>query len=402
MTTSGVPPDNTPRSGSVPEITPRELLDSVERGEPVQILDVRAPARMAEGRIEILPEGMFHNVPGSRLMAFADIGESGVDPRVPVVVVCGHGNDSRVCAAWLNRLGVRAASLTGGMSSWMALAVPREITPPDGLDRLIQIDRVGKGSLGYILVRGKEAIIIDPGRDHVPYIEALRDSGAAAVAVADTHVHADYVSGGLSLARALSVPYYLHPADSVSPYDGTPGRLDFRALGEGTSLNIGASRVNVVHTPGHSPGSITFMVGLDAAFTGDFLFIASVGRPDIADRTDEWAGDLWRSLVRVKKTWPPGIRIFPAHYASSGERTGGAVCGTLRDMLRSNPSLLFTGENEFRSWVRANTGTVPPAYRTIKEINLALISPDPGETDRLEAGKNECALGATPRPPSHF
>jgi len=403
MTTSILPPNNTPRTGTVPEITAGEFLGIVERGERVQLLDVRAPARVADGRIDILPEGMFRNIPGSRLLSCADLGETGIDPGAPVVVVCGHGNDSRLCAAYLNRLGARARSLTGGMASWMALAVPREIVPPPGLDRLVQVDRVGKGSLGYVLLRENEALILDPGREHAPFRDVLRDAAAKPVAVADTHVHADYISGGPSLARALGVPYFLHPGDSVSPYDGRGGRLDFRPLEEGMTMRLGTTVVTVAHTPGHSPGSVTFMVGEAAAFTGDFLFVGSVGRPDIADRADEWAGDLWRSLLRVKTTWSPAIRIFPAHYGSGGERTvDGAVCGTLRDMLVTNPPLRFDGETAFRSWVRANSRTVPPSYRVIKEINLALVSVPPGEADRLEAGRNECALGAALPPSSHF
>jgi len=393
MTGPQLPPDNTSRPGTVPEITPGEFLTGVEKGEPLQLLDVRAPARVAGGRIEILPGEKFHNIPGSRLLAITDLRESGIDPRVPVVVVCGHGNDSRVCAAHLNRLGARAVSLAGGMASWMALAVPREIVPPTGLDRLVQMDRVGKGSLGYILVEGGEALVIDPGRDVGAYMNILEGSRLKPVAVADTHVHADYLSGGGSLARTLGVPYFLHPADSVSPFDGTPGRLDFRPLGEGVSLRLGKSSVTVQHTPGHSPGSVSLLVGDSAAFTGDFLFVASVGRPDIADREEEWAGDLWRSIVRVRSSWPPGMRIFPAHYASAGERTsGGAVFGTLGEMALANPSLRFTREIDFRAWVRSNSRPVPPAYRMIKDINLALASVSDEEADQLESGKNECAL----------
>ena len=396
-------PDNTIPDRPVPEVSPADFLGRIERGEPLRVLDVRSPDAVAGGRIELIPEAKYHNIPGSRILASAALDTLGLDPAIPVVVVCGRGNDSRYCAAHLNRLGARATSLAGGMSSWMGLAVPREIPPPPGLDRLVQFDRVGKGSLGYILVRGKEAIVIDPGRDARPYTDLLRQSAVNPVAVADTHAHADYLSGGASLSRALGVPYHLHPADGVSPYDGSPGRLDFRPLGEGMPLRLGGSAVSVLHTPGHSPGSVTFMIGRDAAFTGDFLFVASIGRPDIADRAEEWAGDLWRSLLRVKREWPAYLRVFPAHYASVGEKKeGGSVYGMFGDMLRENPSLQFAGEPEFRTWVRSNARPVPAAYRTIKEINLALIEAGREDADRLEAGKNECAISGASPSSSHF
>ncbi|HUI11462.1 MAG TPA: MBL fold metallo-hydrolase, partial [Bacteroidota bacterium] len=307
------------------------------------------------------------------------------------------------CAAHLNRLGGSAVSLVGGMASWMALVVAREVPPPPGLDRLVQMDRIGKGSLGYILIKGGEAIVIDPGRDSGPWLDILGGSPAKPVAVADTHIHADYVSGGSSLARLLGVPYCIHPADSLSPFDGRGGRLDYRPLAEGMSIPLGGSEVRVMHTPGHSPGSVTFMVGMSAGFTGDFMFMDSLGRPDIADRSEEWAADLWRSIARVKSTWPPGILIFPAHYVSAREKNSShLVCGTLRDVVARNASLRFTDESEFRAWVRASSTSIPSAYRLIKEINLGLSSASIEEMDLLEAGKNECAITGAPPAASQF
>ena len=379
---------------TVPEISPLDFFRELEAGETVQVVDVRSPERVAAGSIDAVPRGRFHNVAGSILTGVSGLAGSGIDPAIPAVVVCGHGNDSKICAAYLNRMGVSARSLTGGMASWMMLSVPRPLPAPPGLDRLIQFDRVGKGALGYLLISSGEAMIIDPPRDPGPYLDLAEESGGRLVAVADTHVHADYISGAPSLARARGVPYYLHPADNVYPYDDSPGCLDIRPLHDGMSIPLGRCAVGVVHTPGHSPGSVTFRIGNNAAFTGDFLFVASVGRPDIADRTEEWSSLLWMSIQSVRNEWPPDLVVYPAHYSSGRERVnGGAVCARFGDVCSRNPSLRIADKAGFMNWIRENEAGVPGSYRTIKGINVGLLTAGERESEELESGKNECALG---------
>ncbi len=386
---------NTTGAQTVPEISPADFLKAVESGESLQVVDVRSPARVAAGRIHVVSPGRFHNIPGSILLQAASLAESGIDPSLRVVVVCGHGNDSRLCANVLNGLGARAQSLSGGMAAWMNLCIPRTLHSPGGIDRLVQFDRVGKGSLGYLLVSRGEALLIDPPRDPAPYIDLVQECGARLVAVADTHVHADYVSGAPALARDLNIPYYLHPADNAYPYDDAPGRLKIRPVHDGTNIRLGAAAIVVVHTPGHSPGSVTYRVGDDAAFTGDFLFVGSVGRPDIADRTREWSALLWKSVERARNEWPLGLVIYPAHYGSEAERgPGGAVCAPFGTLPGRNPSLRIAVEKEFLDLVMKTGPAVPPAYRTIKGINIGLFSAGERECDELESGKNECALPA--------
>jgi glyoxylase-like metal-dependent hydrolase (beta-lactamase superfamily II) len=394
MTQAADPPNNTRDPESVPEISPMEFAAALSAGDVVQVVDVRSPERVAAGRIDLIPVDRFHNVPGSVLAGVQGPAAIGIDPSIPVVVVCGHGNDSKIGAAMLNRMGASARSLSGGMASWMNLSVPRVPPAPAGLDHLVQFDRIGKGALGYLLVRGGEAMIIDPPRDSDQYLKAAGKSGARIVAVADTHVHADYISGASALARRLGIPYYLHSADNVYPYDDSPGRLDIRPLRDGMPIRIGGCTVGVVHTPGHSPGSVTYRIGDEAAFTGDFLFVSSVGRPDIADRTVEWSSLLWESLQSVRNTWPRDIVIYPAHYGSENERApDGAVYAPFGDLISRIPPLHMTSESEFRDWIRRNGSAVPAAYRIIKAINVGLRSAAERESEELEAGKNECSIG---------
>ena len=83
---------------NAPEITPDELAEALEAGEPIQVVDVRAPFRVETGRIELVPDERFINITGSRLASYQALEGTGVDPNVPAAVVCGRGNDSRVLA----------------------------------------------------------------------------------------------------------------------------------------------------------------------------------------------------------------------------------------------------------------------------------------------------------------
>lgn len=375
------------------EITPEALYDALEANEPLWILDVRAPERLLSARIDLAPPERFRNVRGSEVTSMADPAAAGLDPSVSWVVVCGHGNDSRRIASHLAARGYRARSLRGGIVGWMLAVKPRELRPPPALDRVVQFDRFGKGALGYLLVSGDEALVIDAPREWGAYVAAAESSRARIVGVADTHCHADYISGGPILARELKVPYHLHPADAVSPYDGRPGRIAYQPLADGRRLRVGRAEIEALHTPGHTEGSVTFTAGA-AAFTGDFLFVSNVGRPDLGGKTEEWSRVLWRSLERVRRRWPGEMEVYPAHYGSDAERRPDrTVGGRFEEMLRRNEPLSLRSEEPFLAWVRRKAGRFPDAYRSIKAVNLGLEAVDRTGAETLEAGRNECALG---------
>ncbi len=259
---------------------------------------------------------------------------------------------------------------------------------------LVGIDRVAKGSLGYVVIAGGEALLVDPPREARAYLGAVERAGARVAGVADTHAHADYLSGGPALSRALAVPYYLHPADAVDPYEDRPAQISFTPLADRQAIAIGGARLEVVHTPGHTAGSVCFRLGAAAVLSGDLLFVASIGRPDLAGRCAEWTQLLWRSLQRELAEWPDEILVLPGHYADAAERRADAVvAATLGALWRANPGLAFGDPAEFEAWVAARCGSFPAAYRRIKSANLGLERIGDGEAEELESGKNQCALG---------
>jgi glyoxylase-like metal-dependent hydrolase (beta-lactamase superfamily II) len=382
----------------IPEITPEELVAAIETGEPFQVLDVRAPQMVAGGRIDIVPRERFANLPGSRIQAAGGIDECGFDRQRPLAVVCAMGVSSRGVTQFLRAQGWQASSLRGGMAGWLHTLVPRELAPPAGFDRLVQLDRVAKGALGYLLVRGAAALAVDPPRRWERFAELAAERGARLVAVADTHAHADYVSGARDLARRCGVSYHLHADDAVVPWDGTRGRLEFVDLASRPEIPLADAVVRAEPTPGHTAGSVTLRAGAGAALTGDFVFVRSLGRPDLGGRAAEWTGLLWRSLERARASWADDLEILPAHYASAAERRAdGAVAASWGAVRRDNEPLGLETEEALRRWVEERSTPLPGAYRDIKRVNVGVLAVDDGAADVLEAGRNQCAVGGPPR-----
>lgn len=381
------------QDSKIPQITATELAAALESGTALQVLDVRAPQRLAAGRIDTPPSARFLNLPNSLLFSLPDPELAGLDRSIPVAAVCGHGHSSMQTAAVLLQQGYQVRSLAGGMAAWMQLAWPRELTAPAGFSRLLQFDRLGKGALGYLLISAGRALVIDPPRDYSAYVAAAEETGARIAGVLDTHVHADYISGAPELARLMSTPYYLHPADNVYPFDGRPGALSISQLSDGQEIEIGKGKVRVMHTPGHTEGSVCVLAGDSACFSGDFVFIDSLGRPDLAGRSAEWTPQLWASLERARREWPAAMQIYPAHYSSDEERNADRTVGrSFGELLGSNSALGLRDAAGFSAWVESHVKPAPEAYPIIKAINIGLTEANEEEMEFLEAGRNECAV----------
>ena len=352
------------------------------------------PGAREQGSIDLAPPGRFHNIRGSQLATFSSLAGTTIDPRVPIAVVCGHGHDSKVLARHLNSLGATARSVTGGLAAWSRVVLARELAAPHGIDALVQFDRLAKGALGYLIVSAGEALIVDPPLDAAAYVAEAATRGVRIVGVADTHVHADYVSGASRLSREIGVPYYLHPADASYPYDGRPGRVAITAIGDGDAIRVGRASVRVHHNSGHTLGSVSYLLGEEAALTGDFLFVGSIGRPDLAGKTEEWTAMLWESVERARREWPARVAVYPAHYGGDVERNADRSVGApLSVLLGANPALQHASAADFAAWVASHVRTFPEAYRTMKAVNIGLVDVTDESAQELEVGRNECALG---------
>ena len=385
-------PDSPPPA-PLPQIPPQELAERLDRGEPLQVLDVRAPEKVERGHIVLGPELDFHAHPNSKLFALPDVTALHLDTTRPIAVVCGHGNSSKKATAFLRERGYEAYSVIGGMAAWETVYVARHLSPTPSLSHVVQLDRVGKGALSYVLVSDGDAVVVDPGRHVERYDALLTELRATPAAVVDTHIHADYLSGARAAAARWQVPYFLHPDDAVSPYDQTPGKLTYQALRDGDTIAFGRATLRAAHVPGHTLGSIALLADDGLALTGDFLFVKSLGRPDLAGQSESWAKLLWHSLERARHSWPGDLLVLPAHYAGEEERRADRAVAARFDVISAtNSAAAIQDERVFLKWIADHATTFPDAYRTIKEANLGLTQLSDADAEVVESGPNQCAI----------
>lgn len=379
---------------AVPHISALDLAHRLDAGARLQVLDVRAPERVAQGRVTLGTTLDFRAVPASEMYRLPTLDPLRLDRGTPVAVMCGHGNSSRQAATFLRDRGYEAYSVAGGMAAWETIYLPRPLASTPSIEHVIQLDRVGKGALSYVLVSDGDAVVVDPGRHVDPYDALLRELGATAVAVVDTHMHADYLSGACVAAARWHVPYFVHPEDARSPYDGAAGRLAFQPLTEGDTIAFGRATLRAMHVPGHTQGSLALVAAGTLALTGDFVFVQSVGRPDLGGQSDAWTARLWDSLERARREWPGDLLVLPAHYAGESERRADRSVAARFDIIAAtNEPVGIRDPNAFRAWIAHHASTPPDSYRTIKLANLGLMDVSAADAEILEFGANQCAVG---------
>ena len=379
---------------ATPHIPASDLARRLDAGERLQLLDIRSPERVAQGRVTFGATLDFRAVPASEMYGLATLEPLRLDKSTPIAVICGHGNSSKQATSFLRERGFDAYSVTGGMAAWETVYLPRRLSPTPTLEHVIQLDRVGKGALSYILVSEGDAVVVDPGRHLEPYEAVLQELGATVAAVMDTHMHADYLSGARAAAARWQVPYILHPDDARSPYDGTAGRFAYEPLGDGDTIALGRATLQAVHVPGHTLGSTALVAAEALALTGDFLFVHSVGRPDLGGQRDAWTAALWESLERVRREWPGELLVLPAHYSSERERRADRSVAARFDVIAAtNEAVEIRALHAFRAWVAQHSAAPPDSYRTIKLANLGLAELSDADAEILEFGPNLCALG---------
>src|SRR5687768_16800568 len=229
-----------------------------------------------------------------------------------------------------------------------------------------------------------EAIVIDPTRDVEPYLAAAAALGVRIRHVTETHIHADFVSGSRELAERAGATLYLSDEggdDWRYHYGRDAGAV---LLHEGDELAFGDVRLRVVHTPGHTPEHLTFLVTDGAAatepiaaVTGDFVFVGDVGRPDLLERAAGVGGTmaagartLFRSLQRFKAQ-PDYLQIWPGHGAGSacGKGLSAIPHSTVGYERRFNWAFCVADEEEFVRLVLAGQPDPPKYFGMMKRIN---------------------------------
>ncbi len=373
-------------------ISAAELHDEIGHGHIPEILDIRNTEEFEAQRIEgRRPVQTRHAAVYEVLEDPERYAEGTLDDAV---VVCGQGNGSALVVQEFNALGKETRSLAGGMDAWAQLLVPVAIEGVPAPARAWQLQRPAKGCLSYVIgVPGQSCIVVDPARHHAPYVDLVDRHQMTVTHVIDTHVHADHISGGPSLAAALGAEYHLPPEDSTEqiPFPN-------RALEDGEELPLGGDtvvRALTMHLPGHTPGTTALLVGERLLLVGDTVFVRGLGRPDLTGQAEDLARSLFRSVHERLEPLHPDTVIAPAHWSSPEEfDQDGAVTTTLARVFEAT----LLNERAVERFVEEIVSTLPEApaaYDTIRLVNAGRLNPSDGELEVLDVGRNQCAASTT-------
>jgi glyoxylase-like metal-dependent hydrolase (beta-lactamase superfamily II)/rhodanese-related sulfurtransferase len=363
------------RADLISSISTYELLPLLDTDDSPFMLDVREVDEVADWQIPGV-----HNIPLDSLEK--RLSEVPRDQRV--VVICAVGTRARQGAEILAGHEIASDVLEGGMGAWASTydLVEGEF----GGATVVQLRRRGKGCLSYVIGADTNCVVIDPSLELEQYLSVAAEHDWTITHVLDTHLHADHLSGARNLVASTGARLWLNPSDDFT--------FEFEPLTDGRSVALAPGvelTVSAVSVPGHTEGSTMYQLGHSAVFTGDTVFLESVGRPDLADQAEAFAHSLYRSVHERILPLNDDIMVFPAHYgAVVSVRAHEFVARRLGDLKVTLPALALS-ETAFVAWAIANVKDRPPNYQHIVLINAGRESAGT-DSAQLELGPNRCAV----------
>jgi hydroxyacylglutathione hydrolase len=239
---------------------------------------------------------------------------------------------------------------------------------------IVPIVDEGLGNSAYLVDLGdRRALVLDPARDPSRYLAAAEQRGLAIAYAAETHLHADFVSG----SRELS-------ANGALVLAAAAGGIEFphRALVDGEEVDLGGLRLRALATPGHTPEHLSYLL-LDgsnpvAVFSGGSLLVGAVARTDLIapERTEELSRALWRSLQERILSLPDELAVYPTHGAGSfcSAPAGASRTTTIGAEKAANPLLAVPDEDAFIKALLGGLGSYPSYFLRMREVNR--VGPD--------------------------
>lgn len=261
---------------------------------------------------------------------------------------------------------------------------------------IVTISTPDLGDRSYIVATGQTAVVIDPQRDIDRVLAIVADRGWGVSHVLETHVHNDYVSGGLVLSAELGAAYVVPKGHHYA--------FEAMTVGDGDWFETDAMTWRAIHTPGHTPHHVSYALSVEgtdrAVFTGGSMLFGSVGRPDLIgpDATEDLAHAQWHSVRRLVSDVHDSAEVFPTHgfgsFCSATATVGNS--STIAQQADSNPAAQLD-EQEFVTELLAGLDTFPAYYKHMgpaNELGGQPIDLSPAETAdpaelrrRIEAGE---------------
>lgn len=374
---------------SVQSFTAQDLFEWLVSKESFLLLDVRNEEEFGRFKVEGPYPFETINVPYMEFIEHEEESVAKVPQGKKLRIVCAkEGSSKYVGEILVNHGYTDVAHMLVGIKAWGNLLAPVRVAT--GTDyELYQFRRPGKASCSYGLICGKEMMLFDPAKNITAYQTFADQKGCTITRTFETHRQADYISGSPMLQQTLGTEILAPPADfQGAAFDYTPVND-----GDRFGFSNGGPLVNVLHTPGHTPGSTSYLIDDKFVVSGDTIFIFSMGRPDLGGMAEAWSKMLFQTMIEKIMSLDESILVLPGHYMDWKEANEDLVFAeTLGKIKEINASIYgITDPNAFYEFIRSNMRPQPEEYAKIREINAGLVQVDAEEADNMDLGKNECA-----------
>jgi len=369
----------------------KDLYSWLTTQQDFLLLDVRNSKDFNRFQIESPFPFKMMNVSYFDFMEIEDESVAKIPNERPVRIVCAKEGSAKYVAEILEKHGFEDIGyLENGIKSWGNLLVPVLLSPGEEY-QLFQFIRPGKASCSYGLQFKEELMLFDPSRNTEFYLDFARENGCKLIKTFETHLQADYIAGSKILSEKTGAEFWGHENDFSS------SKLSYKPLkdGEIQSFSQNGPEVKIFFSPGHTPGSTSFVIDGKYIISGDSIFIQSVGRPDLGGQVDAWSDTLFETLQKIKN-FSGEMTILPGHYMDWEEANKDlSFVASLADVKLFNKDI-FAMDNkaDFLAYIRSNMRDQPPEYATIRLINANLKQVEDDEAEELDLGKNECAAAA--------
>jgi glyoxylase-like metal-dependent hydrolase (beta-lactamase superfamily II) len=231
-------------------------------------------------------------------------------------------------------------------------------------------------------------VVFDPAKNVQFYLDFAKARGCTITKTFETHRQADYISGSDMLRRDAG-------AEIVAPDDDFKGaKFPYTPARDGERHRMSdGPEVEVVHTPGHTPGSTCYRIDGQYLLTGDTVFIQSIGRPDLGGMAQAWSEMLFKTMTDFLLKLDNNTVILPGHYMAWEEADDNLIfAAPMHRIKKLNADIYAIDQAEdFYAFIQANMRPQPEEYARIREINAGLVTVDAEQLEIMDIGKNECA-----------
>jgi glyoxylase-like metal-dependent hydrolase (beta-lactamase superfamily II)/rhodanese-related sulfurtransferase len=392
-------------------IKPNELKKKIDKEEDIFILDVRDHEEHKSWKIS------YDKHQDSLVIPIDDLSSPQSLEQIPkdkeIVAFCARGNRSMSAAKMLSKHGYRVKSVDGGLVGWDTVYDVALVTDKDSPIDIWQIRRISKGCISYLVAssHNKNAIAIDATCEVDNIISnILSENRLKLTKVIDTHMHADHLSGSTRLAKKYGSVIYLSSLEEYNTKNNTHG-LNLQLISNGDAVKIDEEfSLEAIHTPGHTNGSISLKIQKRTdnfveegnhpikknqnnnlyIFVGDTIFVNGIGRPDLHNKTEEFARKLFKTYHQKILNLPKETIVLSAHYSDVFKHEK-PIYETIKSIYQ-NIDLLSVPEDEFVKFVTDNSPPRPTNYEKITTANKQMISCDEIEQKDIENGPNACGI----------